>query len=119
MGQVSSKLRRGQGAYFHWCPGCQEMHPLPDSWAFDGNLESPTFTPSFKQEGVQRVFINGKWTGAWKRDAEGKTIPFICHYILTGGVLNFCSDSTHSLAGQSLPLPDLPPELTDEARSLS
>jgi Family of unknown function (DUF6527) len=86
MSQVSSKLRRGEGRYFHWCPGCVETHPLPDGWAFDGNLDSPTFTPSFKHD-----WGNGK----------------VCHYILTAGVLNFCSDSTHGLAGQSVPLPDL------------
>ena len=28
MSQVSAKMRRGVGRYFHWCPGCQKMHPL-------------------------------------------------------------------------------------------
>jgi hypothetical protein len=114
MGQVSSKLRRGEGCYFHWCPACQELHPLPDSWQFNGNLESPTFTPSFKHSGFQRVFVNGAWTGEWVRDINGNTIPFVCHYVLTAGVLNFCGDCTHELAGKSVPMPDLPYELTDK-----
>jgi hypothetical protein len=114
MGQVSSVLRRGAGCYFHWCPACEEMHPLPDAWSFDRNLEAPTFTPSFKHEGIQRVFADGKWTGEWKRDAAGNTVPFVCHYVLTAGVLNFCGDCTHSLAGQTVPLPDLPLGLTDD-----
>lgn len=113
MGQVSSTLRRGDAGYSHWCPGCDEMHVLPDTWAFDGNLEKPTFTPSFKHSGVQRVFDAGKWTGEWKRDASGNTVAFVCHYILTVGVLNFCTDSTHDLAGKAVPLPTLPEELTD------
>lgn len=64
------------------------MHPLPDSgWTFSGNTDSPTFSPSFKH--------------TW---GENK----VCHYILTDGVLQFCGDSNHELAGQSIPLPDLP-----------
>ncbi len=90
------------------------MHLLPDGWSFDGNFISPTFSPSFKHSGVQRVFVEGRWTGDWKRDANGNTIPFVCHYILTAGVLNFCGDSTHSLAGKAVPLPQLPEGLTDK-----
>jgi hypothetical protein len=114
MGQVSSTLRRYEGGFGHWCPGCEEMHTLPDNWKFNGNLEKPTFTPSFKHTGIQRVFVDGNWTGEWKKDASGNTVPFICHYILTDGVLNFCGDSTHVLAGHSVPLPSLPEGLTDE-----
>ena|SRR5208282_4505959 len=114
MGQVSSTLRRVEGGFGHWCPGCNEMHILPKSWNFDGNLERPTFTPSFRHSGIQRVFVNGNWTGEWKRDASGNTVPSICHYVLTAGVLNFCPDSSHALAGKSVPLPVLPEGLTDQ-----
>jgi hypothetical protein len=89
------------------------MHPLPDKWTFDGNLENPTFTPSFKQSGIKTEYVNGKWTGEWIRDAQGNTVPFVCHYILTSGQLHFCDDSTHALAGKVVPLPDLPEGLTD------
>jgi hypothetical protein len=90
------------------------MHPLPDSWTFDGNLECPTFSPSFRHSGIQRVFVSGKWTGEWVRDANGNTIPFTCHYVLTAGVLNFCGDCTHVLSGKAVPLPQLPDGLTDK-----
>lgn len=113
MGQVSSKLRRGEGRYFHWCPGCEEVHALPDGWQFDGDLEAPTFRPSFKHSGMKKTVKDGRWTGDWERDAAGKPIPFVCHYILTAGQLHFCGDSTHSLAGQTVPLPALPSGLTD------
>jgi hypothetical protein len=113
VGQVSSKLRRVEGGFAHWCPGCGEMHILPDRWSFDGNLESPTFTPSFRHSGIQRVFVDGNWTGEWKRDANGNTIPYICHYILTSGNLQYCGDCTHALAGQTIPLPPLPEGFTD------
>ena len=46
------------------------MHKLPDSWKFDGNLESPTFTPSFKHEGIQRAYdAEGRRAGECVRDA--------------------------------------------------
>lgn len=112
MGQVSSTLRRIQGGFAHWCPGCSEMHKLPDGWTFDGNLEKPTFRPSFKHSGILRVFVDG--TGEWVRDADGKPIPFICHYHLSAGQLQFCGDSTHALAGKTVALPFLPKGLTDE-----
>lgn len=76
-------------------------------------MESPTFSPSFKHEAMLTEKINGKWTGEWVRDSDGKTIPSICHYILTAGQLNFCGDSTHALAGKTVPLPELPEWLTD------
>lgn len=93
MNQVSRVLRRSEGRYFHWCPGCEEMHPLPDRWTFDGNLEAPTFSPSFKHT------LGG----------DGG----VCHYVLTAGQLHFCDDCTHKLAGQTVPLPALPEGLTD------
>ncbi len=113
MGQVSPQLRRVEDAYVHWCPACDEAHRLPDTWQFNGNLLSPTFTPSFKHGGVKRIMKDGQWTGEWEMDAQGKPIPFVCHYILTNGVLNFCADSTHALAGKAVPLPVLPTHLSD------
>lgn len=85
--QVSSKLRRAEGRYIHWCPGCENLHPLPDSWTFNGDLERPTFTPSFRQH-------LGDGT--------------VCHYFVTDGKIHFCGDSHHGLAGKIVPLPDLP-----------
>jgi len=85
------------------------MHPLPNTWQFDGNIEKPTFNPSFKHEGLQTVKdSNGKWLGEWVRDSAGNTIKEICHYHLHGGMLMFCPDCTHELSGKTVPLPELP-----------
>lgn len=110
MGQVSSKLRRLTNAYAHWCPACKEMHRLPDGWTFsNGDLEKPSFQPSFLHGGILTVKdSNGQWMGEWVLDALGKPIPYVCHYILTDGILNFCPDCTHEMAGKSVPLPELP-----------
>ncbi len=114
MGQISAVLRRVQGGYGHWCPGCGEMHTIFDHWTFNGNVDLPTFSPSVKITGVRNVDDErGEWTGEWVRDANGKPVPHCCHYFLTDGQLQFCGDSTHPLAGQTVPLPPLPDHLSD------
>lgn len=82
------------------CPGCIEfggsgLHLLPvnsttksPSWDWDGDLEKPTLSPSI---------LTGK-------DSETAR----CHSFLSEGVFQFLEDSTHSLAGQYVPIPDLP-----------
>lgn len=86
--------------YFVWCPGCDYQHlfniknaetqadaPLP-FWEFNGNLERPTFSPSFKMQ-------HGKGE--------------VCHSYLTEGMWQFLDDCTHDFAGQTIsmvPLPD-------------
>lgn len=87
------KLRRGRDRYFHWCPGCKRMHSLPDGWEFNGNLEKPSFSPSFRHDGD---------------NPEAR-----CHYVLTDGILNFCSDCHHDLRDKAVPLPDLPEHMRD------
>jgi len=83
MSDAGKKLRRAEGRYMHWCSGCQITHPLPDSWTFNGDLERPTFSPSFKQ-------MIGDVT---------------CHYFITNGDIVYCADSWHGLAGKTVPLP--------------
>lgn len=84
------------------------MHVIFDSWKFDGNLERPTFSPSVKITGKQTVKKDGRWTGEWVMGPDGRALDECCHYILTAGILNYCSDCTHRFAGQQVPLPPLP-----------
>lgn len=116
--QAGKYMRRASDRYAHWCPACQEMHSLPDGWQFNGNVEKPTFSPSFRHTGIKRNVVGGRWVGegkeAWLYDAAGQPIPEVCHYILTDGVLNFCGDCTHSMAGKSVPMPELPAGYQDQ-----
>lgn len=113
MSQLSAVLRKVERGHAHWCPGCLEMHWIPDTWTFDGNVERPTFSPSVKITGKQCINDDkGEWTGRWKCGPDGKALDGCCHYILTDGVLNFCGDCTHTLVGQSVPLPPLPAGFT-------
>ncbi len=66
-------------------------------WTFDGNVDTPTFSPS--------VNIRCEWS---KLEDEAGLKDEACHYFLKAGQLQFLPDSTHELAGQTVPLPDLP-----------
>lgn len=88
------------------CPGCkvsgrkgyEGLHMLPvnsphiekPSWDWDCNLEFPTLSPSILTRGGA-LGPNG-----------------ICHSFLKNGVFQFLDDSTHSLSGKHVALPDLP-----------
>ena len=83
--------------YRFFCPGCKELHHYSivgathPVWDFDGNLESPTFSPSLRI------------TGGFADD------PDICHLTLTSGLFHFYPDSTHELSGkQDIPLEEYP-----------
>jgi hypothetical protein len=90
---------------------------IPDRWSFNGDVDRPTFSPSVRITGKKIVRDElGEWTGEWVRDASGNTIDDCCHYFLTDGALQFCGDSLHHLAGQTVPLPELPPHMRDDSR---
>lgn len=83
------------------CPGCMEImgsnglhfltvnspHIKP-SWEYDGNVNEPTLSPSIL--------------------TYGRTKDIRCHSFLRKGVFEFLNDSTHSMAGQQIELPELP-----------
>lgn len=88
----------------HWCPGCREYHPITiggknsngASWRWNGNMEHPTFEPSVN------IRINAPGMIGYQPKAKTS----ICHYILSGGMLYFQADCTHSLRGQTVELPE-------------
>jgi hypothetical protein len=101
MTQVSAKLRAGPAGYFtHWCPACEEAHQYGPRWTFNGNVDTPSFSPSMKITWGRYADPNHK--------AESPDENRICHYFLTDGELRFCGDCTHSMGGRTVPLPDLP-----------
>ena len=121
MGQLSSKLRGIEGDLVAWwCPGCKQAHQVntgPGGWTYDGNPDAPTFSPSVL---VRSGHFAEGWSGGkcWCtfRRADGEPSPFqciSCHTFVRGGQIEFLSDCSHALAGQTVPMPDLPPHLTD------
>jgi hypothetical protein len=76
------------GGHIFDCPGCGHHHLVPDRWDFDGDLESPTFSPS--------ILIRYP-TG------EERT-PVVCHSFIRRGKIEFLADCTHELAGRTVDL---------------
>jgi hypothetical protein len=127
MGQASSKMRRTERGFMWWCPACDSAHPLPDTWKFNGDLERPTFRPSFKHTGTQIARgPDGEWNGNWlMKDEHGnvveakcsteklRTIPWCCHYVITSGIVHYQGDCTHDLKGKVRLMPPLPEHLCD------
>lgn len=100
MSQVSSKLRKLTFGYAFYCPGCQDIHqvwvdysgqPQRPNWGFNDDVEAPTFTLSLL------VTRPGS----------------VCHSFITDGNIQFLGDCTHALAGQTVPMPDMPASYTD------
>lgn len=107
MGQLSKKLRNWahkdmQGVSF-FCPGCNSPHTISTSaggWGWNGDAERPTFTPSV-------LVTHDAKPEASEEFKEWRTAR-ACHSFVTDGMIQFLSDSTHALAGQTVPLADWP-----------
>ena len=103
MVQLSRILRGAEGGLLMWrCPGCNRGHAIQvgdgpgPRWSWNADAERPTFTPS--------VLVS--YPGA---DAgQGGAPPRICHSFVVDGAMQFLSDCTHSMAGQTVPIPDWP-----------
>lgn len=77
------------------CPACGNYHKFsPDRWAFNGDLERPTFSPSM-------LIKTGPMPGGTQW--AGKIL--VCHSFVRDGRIEFLSDCTHSMAGQTVDLP--------------
>lgn len=83
------------GAYicthvWFWCPGCDAPHAVvvdgANVWAWNRSEDAPTFEPS--------VLVTRPPT------------PDVCHSFVRDGQIQFLGDSTHALAGQTVPLPE-------------
>ena len=66
-------------------------------WTFDGNYDSPTFSPSMLSN-------KGRVDGHHP----------ICHSFLRNGKWEYLNDSTHDMAGQTVELPTPDPDLSFE-----
>lgn len=88
------------GGFRFWCPGCAMSHVLrtkPTGWAFNGDHESPTFSPS--------VLVTWSEWGGTEDPADD--IKHCCHSFVTDGRIQFLGDCTHALAGQTVDLPSV------------
>jgi hypothetical protein len=79
---------------FFWCPGCNESHNVriegEHKWEYNQNVDKPTFYPS--------VLVS----------CSGGIPTARCHSFVKDGQIQFLTDCTHELAGQTVDLPELP-----------
>ena len=105
MGKISNFIDGDavEGYHFH-CPGCGFAHRVnirshnkfvnASIWKFNGNEETPTFTPSIKVEWDEYI------------PKTDSIIEHICHSFITKGKIRFLNNCTHKLAGQEVELPE-------------
>lgn len=76
------------GTHLVWCPGCESYHGFDERWQYNGDPLNPTFSPS--------LLVN------WQ-DGE-KRVQKVCHSFVRDGQWQFLNDSTHELAGKTVPM---------------
>lgn len=103
------------------CPGCGHRHDLPPKdpvtgrgWAFNRDVEKPTFAPSIllRSGHYCKAVPNPEDCGYCQEKARGENdwgmeMCVICHSFVNDGKIQFLTDSTHVLAGQTVPLGDV------------
>lgn len=100
---ILDEQKRCCGIWFD-CPGCEMAHMIAvkdppagvanstttgPRWEFNGDLDSPTFSPS--------ILTHNPHKSRKRR----------CHSFIRDGRIQFLSDCTHALAGQTVDLPVL------------
>lgn len=117
MGALSSILRNlADNGLMFWCPGCDSPHHInygEGRWTWNGNVDKPTFSPSLLVRTGH--YIPGNEDGCWCKfnveHPDEATSGFkcsICHSFVTDGKIQFLTDSTHSLVGQTVDIPEWP-----------
>lgn len=133
MGALSKYLRNvaGGGLAF-WCQGCKEAHVVwvgegqGPRWGWNGDAERPVFTPSVRVTGRSFTAKGKADFHAWHMSGCPKPAPQFdaadtrCHTFVgcngaQPGEIIFLSDCTHELAGQTLPLAEMPAHRGSEA----
>lgn len=83
------------GKYVFQCPGCESSHwfnvdpSKSPCWTYNGDPDKPTVRASILVQG--HLGANNYGT---------------CHSFVTDGRIQYLNDCTHSLAGQTIEIPD-------------
>ncbi len=121
----AKKVANSEGeliGYRIYCLGCEENHIIYTEpvagryvWGFNGDVEKPTFTPSLLIRSGHYVPEHNKdscWCTYNKEQEEKGEEPSgfecgICHTFITDGKIQYLTDCTHKLAGQTIDLPEI------------
>lgn len=84
-------------AWMIHCPACGCCHGfVPGRWTFNGDYERPTFSPSMLSRVGPMPMV------PFGRPDAGKV--HVCHSYVRDGQIEYLSDCTHAMAGQTVPL---------------
>lgn len=93
------------------CPGCGNTHYVKKGWTWNGDVDKPTITPSIlTRSGHYMPDHEGSCWCTYNAEHPEDPYPytcFVCHSFVTDGKIQFLDDCTHSLAGQTVDLPDV------------
>lgn len=98
----------GNKTYSFYCEGCKQNHAVGEGWAFNGDFERPTFSPSILVRSGH--YMEGHKGSCWctfntaHPDNPAPFKCYRCHSYVTDGKIQFLSDCTHELAGQAINL---------------
>ena len=77
--------------YMVFCPGCKRAHVFDSRWTFNGDMEKPTFNPSY--------LIKTEY-GDDKKEQ-------VCHSYVRNGQWQFLNDCTHKLSGKTVDMEEI------------
>lgn len=110
------------------CPGCGNNHGVTlngernvcgASWGWNGSRSRPTFTPSILMRSGHYAEGRANPERCWCTfNAEHPDNPSgfkceVCHSFVRDGRIEFLTDCTHALAGQTVDLPEFDYEVAD------
>lgn len=94
-----------------WCAGCNTHHAInPKGWTWNGDTERPTFSPSVLVRGSVLTAEGLAMVDRHEPPPDGQypSRDTVCHSFVRDGQIQYLSDSTHHLAGKTVPMEPLP-----------
>ena len=87
------RVNEDTGEFF--CPACDTPHEF-DLNLWDENKEKPTLSEEITISAKKLDKGTGKWIPNTKKHG--------CHFKIINGIIKYCIESSHIMAGQSAPM---------------
>lgn len=111
------EIQNEKGVFMFDCPGCGCSHAVYTEtansngakWQFNGDVNRPTVAPSLlvRYRGAHPP-ITPDNVEEWSRNPWPQTmVERVCHSYIVDGKIQYLTDCTHHLAGQTIELPDV------------
>jgi hypothetical protein len=101
-----ANTHNGDMSHMFFCPGCNEHHGIITNrgatggpvWDFNGDLDRPTVSPSILVTWPANPDASEEFK-EWRTERR-------CHSFIREGKIQYLSDCTHELAGQTIEIPE-------------